>query len=508
MPPTLFIKNTLRLASLGMGDGSVYGSASSATPNVSQKTFALTGFSWIADVGADADDKANGHFLYFPASGNKYAIVDWVAATDTATVYKPPAATDTGACEIRRGLVENKSAAGNPAFRLADGQVFAAWKGSAANQAQQIDISLPNLIGQGGFEELAAGAFPSAFSAKGKWYSQADWAVSATTPLIGSRMAAWTPGAADRSLLNAFSSRLIAGRKYRIILKAQAVTGATNAGAIQIYIENQITGTAIPGNFTGGNPWSLGAIGTSAAWFTSPDFIADSDASEARIHIISRVANKGAATSVRIDEVYFWEQVDVGALIVFGHNWEGMPSSFVYGANCSVERTGLTAGVDYATLANPQAAGSGAYLLEFTPAIYPIYRIGLNPFSLYAYEAAEIILAQKWDWKFPPELPDDAEREEYDESTFKTRSGVVTRILHSKRRVPDLQLKLIDPIDVQIWQGAFKDHHLDPGHPFAAKWTGNWGDRPVLFRSAEPAFSLPRRTPNYPDKKLEWEEVL
>lgn len=129
MPPTLFIKNALRLAELGLGDGTIYASATSAAPNPAQKTFVLAGLSIIADIGADADDKFNGLILYFPASGNRYHIVDWVAATDTVTSYENPAATDTGACEIRRGLVCPQQLAGNPAHFLADGQRFANWRG-------------------------------------------------------------------------------------------------------------------------------------------------------------------------------------------------------------------------------------------------------------------------------------------------------------------------------------------------------------------------------------------
>lgn len=488
-----------------MGDGTVYGSASSAAPNVSQKTFALTGFSWIADVGADSDDKFNGYFLYFPASGNRYHIVDWVAATDTATVYENPASTDTGACEIRRGLWAENSLASNPAHRLADGQLFATWKGSAPNQGQNIDIHLPNLIGQGGFEELAVGAFPAAYSAKGKWFAESDWTVSATSPLLGSRMAEWVPGAADAELINTFVAPVKSGRKYRIICKAQAVTGATNASAIQIYIDNRATGISLVPGFTGGNPWSLGAIGTTAAWFTSPDFTVGSDSNEARIDIVSRIANKGVATAVRIDEIYFFEQVNVGALLVFGHKWEGMPAASLFGYNCPRDRSNITVGVERFTLASPQAVGSGAYLLEFAPAIYPIYRINLNAFSLYAYEAAEILLAEKWAWGRHIMMPFDPELIEKEESLFRSRLGVEQSVTHSRRRRYKGQIKLLSDIDRDIWLNDWYPHHHDPRHPFAVRIDAA---RPVvLMNDAEGIFGM-----NYesvrPTREFNWLEVV
>lgn len=509
MPPTLFIKNAIRLAELGLGDGTIYASGSAATPNVAQKTFALTGTTPIADLAAIVDDIFNGYILRFPASGNIYHIVDYVAGTATVTAYETPASGDTGAFEIRRRLVENKSAAGNPAHRLSDGQVFSPWKGSAANQAQRIDVYLPNLIGQGGFEELAAGAFPGAYSAKGKWFNQApaDWAVSATSPLLGSRMAVWTPGGLDSLLIQALSSTFKKGRKYRLVLKAQAVTGATGNSGIDIYIANRSTGSALSPGFTGGNPWSLGAIGTSAAWFTSPDFTVDSDAAEARIEIIGRIANKGAATAVRIDEVYFWEQVNVGALAVFGHNWEGMPARNVYGLNCDGFRSGVVAGVDYNIIGNVQATGSGPYLSEFTPAIYPVYGILLDPFSLYAYEASEILLAEKWAWEYGPSRNPGAEDFQYDRARHKSRSGVVTSILHNEKRKFETDLKSISPADNDIWLKEFKPHHLDTDHPFAAKWDLAWGNQPVLWRNNLDRIKLTYPTPDNPDTQIDWEEV-
>lgn len=496
MPPTLYIKNALRLASLGMGDGTIYGSASSATPNVSQKTFALTGFSWIADVGADQDDKANGHLLYFPASGNKYAIVDWVAATDTATVYENPASTDTGACEIRRGLVCNLQLAGNPAHFLADGQRTAKWK-SAANTV--IDVHLPNMIDNGGFESGALSPWTDILIGGTSDTS----AINSVSPMIGQRDYILSLGNRTQRGITQSVRTLRKNTTYQVLVKAR-YTGSFVQGGVNITLAGNpgldlVLSSPSSGSISGQTfyPALAAAEGWHSVDVTTPNW--DVEGSTLQVNITS------AAFNAYIDEIYYFEKVSAGAFLVFDQGLGFFTLTDVIGSKVARDRSNQVAVEDFNMILLSQVIRQGkAVVVEFTPQVWPIYSIRSSDLL----EASEILLAQKWDWKFPPELPDDAEREEYDESIFKSRSGVVTRILHSKRRVPDLQLKLIDPVDVPIWLGDFKAHHLDPGHPFAAKWTGNWGDRPVLFRNTEPGFSLPRRTPNYPDKKLEWEEVL
>lgn len=496
MPPTLYIKNALRLASLGIGDGTVYASGSIASANdinVSQKTFKITGLSIITDLGADADDKFNGHILYFPASKNSYHIVDWVAATDTVTTYENPASTDTGACEIRRALVCRESLAGNPAHFLADGQRYALWKTSGVSV---VEINLPNLLDNGSFE--SGSLTPWVKNVTGG--TTDSTAINATTPILGARDLKISKG--DRTLININQTlrTMKKSRDYRLLFKAR-YSGVFTANLFEAKFVNSgkdvSLSAAVNGTISGVSYFPT--LSSANTWHSVDVKAPAWDVLNGGLQLLLT-----GTFDVFIDEIYLFEKVGVGALLIFdGGGFFSVTE--IAGWNCPRPRTGQVGANDNFVLATQQnVTGGDAGVVEFASSVYPSYTLTFGDLS----KASEILLAEKWGWKFSPELPDDAEREEYDESRSKSRAGVVTRILYSKKRVPNLQLKWIDPVDVPIWKGAFKDHHLDPCHPFAAKWDGNWGDRPILFRSTEPGFSLPRLTPNYPDKKLEWEEVI
>lgn len=501
MPFTVYHKNALRLAELGLGDGTIYASGSGATPNTGQKTFVVTGLTFAPYIGANVDDKFNGHLLYFPASGNRYHIVDWVASTNTATVYKNPASTDTGACEIRRALVCNKQLAGNPAHRLADGQRFSLWN-AASNNA--IDVHLPNLIKNGGFESGSVSPWEKNFDG-----GSADGSgVNSVTPILGTYDVSLDIGNRTNVLYkNEIVEPMYKGRTYRLVFKGRKTGGSFVADKFyfQFYYQTAnvaftFTWTPITAGSSNAASW-FPTLGTSNAWHVV-DLVPDRDLPAGSK--LAMVITTGATFGVSLDEIYLWEKVDVRSLLI----WDGLPSwafNFLYGSFCAMDRTSASVGADSFIIINGgYQSGKDFVSVDFGSNPYPVFSIQFNDLT----QASEILLGEKWEWKFPPELPDDPEREEYNESRFKSRSGVVDRILHSKQRVPGMELKLIDPVDVAVWQGDFKAHHLDPCHPFAAKWDGNWGDRVILFRSTEPGFSLPRRTPNYPDKKLEWEEVL
>lgn len=506
MPPTLFIKNALRLADLGLGDGTIYASATGATPNVSQKTFALAGLSIIADIGADADDKFNGHILYFPASGNRYQIVDWVAATDTATTYENPAATDTGACEVRRALVSQNQLAGNPAKFLADGQRYIKWRTDGGNP--NIQIHLPNAIQNGGFES-------GVLSPWAKYIQDGTTdatGVNAAAPILGKNDLKINIG--DRSFVVVYQAakfRFEKGRTYRFLFRGRYSGVYTtsqfivsfgvgiNAYNQNVTLSNASSGTVLDSTWTplltAGNVWHFVDVTFNETYDqinTTPNFRLNS-----------------SAFDVFIDEIYYWEKVNVGALLLFEPYDPNTAyiSAKVDGYYCPTDRSSLLAGTDSAELASFLNAGADIVWREFTGGIFPVYTIQNVPGNGAFLQASEILLAEAWTWKFPPELPVDPEQEEYDESVVTSRSGVVRRYLHAKRRKFAANLAFVDPIDVPIWKGGFKTHHLDPAHPFAAKYTGFWGDRPVLWRNLSPGFRLDYRAPNYPDMKIDWEEV-
>lgn len=491
--PTLFIKNALRLSELGLGDGTVYASATGATPNATQKTFALAGLSIIGDIGADADDKFNGGLLYFPASKNSYHIVDWVAGTDTATTYENPALTDVGACEVRRSLVCKLALAGNPAKFLADGQRYALWK-SAANTT--IEVHLPNLLDNGGFESAALSPWT-----KSQVGGTADTTgVNAAAPILGSRDLKINKNDRTSVTVSQGLRTMKKNRAYRLLFKAK-FTGVFTANQFEAKLTRSGADVILsaPSSGTIAGQAFLPTLTAAAGWHSVDITAPDWDVVAATLQL-----NLTGVFDVLIDEIYLFEKVDVAALLLFDHG--GLVSlTEVRGRYVSKDRSLQVAGIDNVQLTGAATITQGeAALAEFAAGIYPIYTIE----SADMIEAGEILLAEKWTWQFGPELPDERDRVDYDEKRISSRSGVTQRYLYSKRRHFPGQLVLIDPIDVPIWKGAFKDHHLDPAHPFAARYESFWGNRPALWRSASTGFSLNYRTPNYPDMKIEWEEVV
>lgn len=500
--PTFYINNAARRAADGLGDGTVYATASSAVPDPANMRFTLTGLAIIADLGADADDKFNGYTLYFPASGNRYHVVDWEAATDMATTYEAPQSYDTGACEFRRTLWAPDMDAAHPIIRAVNGSPSKTAKSRAANVKLQVQVSLPNLIGQAGFEELTVGAFPSTEQLPGKWWSDTDWAVSGTSPVHGSRMAVLTvPGSGDKVLQELLVDTLQAGITYRLIFKARSVTGATSTGGLQIYIENHLNGQAVASNVT---PWSVPAIGTTATWY-AVDFVPDFTTTHARIRIFGIFANRGAATAIHVDEVCIWDPVNVGALLAFNHALDGCPSppsnSILMGYRCPIDRTNVSSD-DWALLgADAAILGTAPYLKEdFAASIYPIYRITFDAVANKTHEIGELLLAETLSLSRTPNTGIDPQAREYTDELATAKSGAEVRVLFSDRRRVKLAFRVPAAANLATLDGVVRERHLKNGEPLAVVWTGHW-DTPVLFYLR--GLSLPWNTSIRSDAELE-----
>lgn len=487
--PILTVNNAALRAAEGSGDGTIYATATSATVDQANKRFTLVGLAIIADLGADVDDKFNGYELYWPASKAYYLITDWEAALDRATVDDVPATTDIGACEIRRRLYCPDADAAAPIPRAVNGQPSIPAKIRAANVALTIDAHLPNLVGQNGFEELPVAAIPTTAQPAGKWSCGGDLAVSATSPLLGSRMAVWTPGASQTSLLQTLTGGMSKGKPYRVLLKLRAVTGATLTNAVKVRIKlpngNDLDTDWNPG--VGQGSYNPGIIGTAAAWYLSGELVPEADTAAPAIEIVLDPANKGAATAVDIDEIAVWEAIPVASLVAFGHNWDGAGGGGAFtvrGYRCSPSRTSVAA-ADYAELASLAAvAGSGPFRAEFTAGIFPIYRITLAANADYQYEVGELLLGQSWPWLSVPELGLDPQAREYDEQRRKTKSGAETRTLYAEQRRIETSIRTVKAADRAIWSGIFRERHRKGGEPFAAYWAGHW-DEPLLFTCQE-----------------------
>ena len=87
--PEILYQNLLKIAQQGSsrGDGTIYASGSSASPNVSAKTFGLGALSIISDLGANADDKFNGYALHFTSPDRGYLITDYAKSVVGAETF-------------------------------------------------------------------------------------------------------------------------------------------------------------------------------------------------------------------------------------------------------------------------------------------------------------------------------------------------------------------------------------------------------------------------------------
>jgi hypothetical protein len=493
MPPTLFIKNALRLSEFGLGDGTIYASGSGATPNAAQKTFALAGLSILADIGADGDDKFNGHLLYFPASGNRYHIVDWVAGTDTATVWEPPSLTDTGAWQIRRALVCNKQLPGNPAHRLADGQRFADWK-SASNTV--IEAHLPNLVDNGGFETGVLS--PWIKTVEG---GTADATIiNSVSPAIGTFELKINRGDRTSITITQPLRTLQRNRIYRLLFKARTVTTfvpdnftvrVLGTGA-DLTASNPIGGTIQPGLVS-----FVPTLTSTNTWYsldlTAPGWDVVGATIELKLWI--------GMDEVFIDELYLFEKVNVGALLLFDHG--GLTSlTNLTGRYVSKDRSGQTVAVDNVQILGAQTIrGGDVGAVQFASAVYPIYTIESS--NLIA--ASEILLAQKWVWGRHVMMPFDPELIEKEESIFRSRSGVESSVVHSRRRRYKGRVRLLNDTDRDTWKNDWYPHHHDPRHPFAVQIDSS---RPiVLMVDDEAAFGLEYDSVR-PARNFNWVEVV
>jgi hypothetical protein len=512
MPPTLYIKNAAKIADDGLGDGTIYATGSGSTADQDLKTFTLAGYSVITDI-ADVNDRWNGFILYYPASGNKYHVVDWVESSKVATTYEVPNTVDSGPAvvyEIRATLYDDDAFAGNPAFFAVDG--FPSIKYKMANPAipTQFQVCLPNFIGQAGFEELGVGTFPSAIpSTVGTWWSGSDWDVAAQTgEMIGARMAVWGT-VSDHQLSTVLTRKLEKGKKYRVAFKAETSSGTSNAGALRVNVRNLNTTASVDPNWETDAWWDVGVIGVNAAWYVSPDLIPDVtlDIGNAYLTIQGQVANQGSAATIRVDEVYMWEKVDVQALAIFNHNLS-QTTYDLWGAYVNdLERSNATAADRVQLVSNESISTDGPYVNEISSAIFPIYRLAVFAVSGKTWEAGQILIGEKWPWLFAPVMPFDPSQRIYTENRIRTLSGAEYRYLYNHYRKFAGTYQAVPAQDLAIFRNGFLEHHVKNGEPFGLYWAGFY-DEAALFRNIRPDFGTPYPRANFPDVNFDADEVI
>lgn len=510
--PTLYIKNALRIAENGLGDGTIYATGSSATIDATQKTVALSGLSIITDIGVDADDKFNGHILYFPSSGNKYHIVDWVASTDTATTWETPQTGDIGASEIRKNLTQ-KAGAANPFFLAQDGQLYSKFKAPAAGDGVNATIALPNFLGQGGFEELAVAAFTTSEGAINTWWAASafDWDIVSASALLGSRMAVWTVGVGDAHILQRTNRKFLKGRTYKFRCKIQSVGGNTDADCLYLYARSADLGAAgaLDSDWDTTEAFKMQAT-TTATWVTSPDFVPEFDCDNTKFTLSALQSAAGAATSVRIDELYFWEVVDVQSLVIFDHNLASLASTGlrVFGYNCDKGRTSVTA-ADYNQALSADVSGLNPALETFSSQIYPVYTVEFIAVTAVKFEAAQILLGEKWVWDHDIEIPVNYKTRTYDEAVHKSRSGVKKFTRYSKAREIESVYRYMSAAHKAVLLDDWLPHHLngdDGRHPFAILLTDD--SSPILVRYIGNEFFIEIDGTVFSSWPFKFEEVL
>jgi hypothetical protein len=427
-----YYKNVLRRAEAGLGDGTKYATATGATSDQSAKTFVLAGLSIIADLGADANDKFNGYVLYFPASGNVYHIVDWVASSDTATVYETPDTDDTGACEIRLTLYEDDSDVAYPVCLAVDGRRETKWKANAADIVIYVPALLPNFVADGGFEQQSAG------NPGDDWYSgSGDWQIvdSVGSGMRGVRYVEYTKGATNAVLRQGLTGTFEKGKTYRIVMLVKALTAPPAANDIlRVYLldKNVDTDLLLDADWEDGGHWDP-EITTSETWVTS-DFVPDQTTDRVRIWLTGRGSSGtwGGCTGFDVDELYIWEKISVDRLMVFDHNWDAgvwvsgdASSIIVQGWYLNPSRTQTTSADRENGLDGWTQQGSEPILKTVTlSADYPIYRIRLNAKSWLTYEAGEIFLGPAMAFSKQMDFPFDPDAEEAVGVMNETQGGV------------------------------------------------------------------------------------
>jgi len=619
----IFHKNVLRQSELGLGDGTIYASGTvNLETDISQanSTFTLTGFTLDALTGTDTDDLMNGYLLYFPVSGNKYHVVDWVASTDTATTHEMPQITDTGACEFRKALFDNNALASNPLLYAADGRKDKAWDASINNPT--IEIYLPNAIDNGGFEggalapwsdikiggvstdytalaevsqpELNAGdgyqsmsaltitdatgatfyVFFEALITTGNdfwaWNIEKNstsiqsggWNVSlhpesTASPHVYTKYRMKLTGlinsdvinikmkasdingdgigsggtqtlflknliiSSDASEINS-ASQLVGNFDYFLTLGgrtqrgiAQIIDKLKKATTYRILFKAKSTSGFIQGQFCitiAGNPGldltltapSSGnlsgthifqpALTTTAAWhwvdISTPSW--DVTGSVIQVNILD------GAFDVNVDEIYIFEKINVSSLILTeqGSGYTNITS--ITGRNVSLSRTGAT---DPIVMSSPGIITR--IPVEFTPLIRPVYSIEFT----FSDSIPEILLGEKWQWEFNPDMPFDADAIEYDEKTIKSRSGVESIVRHSKKRTIKGKYSKMSAIERAILKNDFFPNHIDEErHPFAYRL--NQTDTPLFVRVSQSKFGLNRSSGLRDDWDFAFDEVL
>ena len=332
------------------------------------------------------------------------------------------------------------------------------------------------------FDILYYSASASSFSSD--WTaSSSDWTPYTTSPLLGTYSAQWTPGSSNQYLYQVLSRTLTKGLTYTILMKVKALGGSPSAEVIQVRVREQY-GSGRDLDTTMGT-WTP-TISTTAGW-VSTTFTPAMTPSAVILWINGVVANKGAATSILIDELYIWENISVDRIIIANHNFD-QNSYTVTGYNASPLRTGITTSDYSALVAVSYPSGTETIDQSLTSGTYPVYEIQIVPVSYTTLQAGEIWLTEEWTWERTPPRGFDPEPRKPLRTDITAKSGSTEHVFFYDQRIPKIALDGLSLAEADRfttwWERAGRY-----GDPFWLYIPGPTGATPLLtFYTVDPSY--------------------
>jgi hypothetical protein len=321
-----------------------------------------------------------------------------------------------GSFTVRAGLACAQADPARPVDYVADGHLSPRFKGTS-NTTLYIRAHAPNFVTDGGFE---SGAFSP------NWTAGANWAIDSATELEGQYSAKWDT-AANNNLVQAITKEVVKGRTYRVCVKTKAVTGNAAANCLTITPKQAGSGTTLYAAITG----NAIAPTTTSTW-TEFDVVPDFTTDNWELWLVPLLANKGSATAIIVDEVYFYEKRTVNSLIVDQHNWAGHGPVVVKAWRVSPLRsTAASDANNYTQLASFTPDTAAVILQTLTSSVYPVYEITVPAASGWTADAGDIYLGDYWQ---PPKHPQPLDPDETGDGDLRELKLAYKNIPASYRR--------------------------------------------------------------------------
>ena len=302
---------------------------------------------------------------------------------ETVTLFERLQDADIGdGFTIRAGLTCAQTSAMRPVLYAADGSRAPRFTG-IENTALYVRAYAPNFCQNGGFE---SGVFLP------EWTAEAGWSViSSAAKLEGAYSASWDL-VASKYFMQSMTGKLVKGRTYTILFKAQSTTANPTAGAIIVTAKQSGSNTDIDSDQTGYQP----AITTAAAWF-SFDVTADFTTDDWYLKISGDHTKANGATAVVIDELYIYEKKTVNSLILGYHNLIGKTVTVNAWRLSPLRSTSAVDANNKAIIGNAITVDTAdVFLATLTTIAYPVIEIYIPATAGFTPEIGEAYVGDYW----------------------------------------------------------------------------------------------------------------